>query len=158
MFDRLLPRSVDNTYNGRRLALWLFALVVAVRIVQSVLIIFNGYSTVQRADGIPLDTYPPDAAQTVVSLFALYALVRLILSLLCVLVLVRYRGAVPFMLAVLLLNYLAVQLILQLVPLIRVGTPPGSIVNRTVIALTAIGLVLSVWKRGDRRGTRVTQK
>ena len=157
MFDRLLPRSVDNTYSGRKLALWLLALVTAVRIIQSVLIIFNGYSTVQRADGIPLDTYPPDAAQTVVSLFALYALVRLILSLLCVLVLVRYRGAVPFMLAVLLLNYLAVQLILQFVPLVRVGTPPGSIVNRAVMALTAIGLVLSLWKRGDHRGAGVTQ-
>lgn len=152
MFDRLLPRSVDNTYSGRKPALWLFALVVGVRIVQSVLIIFDGYSTVQRADGIPLDTYPPDAAQTVVALFALYALVRLLLSLLCVLVLVRYRGAVPFMLALLLLNYLAVQLILQFVPLVRVGTPPGSIVNRTVMALSAIGLALSLWKRGKLQG------
>ncbi len=157
MFDRLLPRSVDNTYGGRKLALWLLALVTAVRIGQSVLIISNGYFTVQRDDGIPLDTYPPDAAHTVVSLYALYALVRLILSLLCGLVLVRYRGAVPFMLAVLPLNYLAVQLILRFVPLVTAGTPPGSIVNRTVMALTAIGLALSLWERGDQRGARVTQ-
>ncbi len=27
MFDRLLPRNIDNSYRGRRLALWLFALV-----------------------------------------------------------------------------------------------------------------------------------
>ena len=121
MFNTLLPRSVDNTYRGRKLALWLFAVVVAVRILQSVFVIFNTYSTVKGADGIPLDTFPPAAAQTIVGLFALSGLYRLILSLLCVLVLVRYRAAVPFMCVALLLNNLAAQLILSFVPLVRAG-------------------------------------
>ena len=154
MLDQLLPRSIDNTYNGRKLALWLFGLVVAVRILQSVMIIFNGYSTVKGADGIPLDTYPPAAAQTVVALFALSGLYRLFISLLCVLVLVRYRSATPFMFALLLLNYLTVQLLLQFVPLVRAGTPPGAIVNRTLLALTVVGLALSLWKRGDQKVRR----
>lgn len=41
MFDRLLPQPIDNTYRGHRLALWLLALVVSVKIVQSVLVIFE---------------------------------------------------------------------------------------------------------------------
>lgn len=149
MFNTLLPRSVDNTYRGRKLALWLFAVVVAVRILQSVFVIFNTYSTVKGADGIPLDTFPPAAAQTIVGLFALSGLYRLILSLLCVLVLVRYRAAIPFMFTVLLVNHLAAQLILRFVPLVRVGAPPASVVNRTLLALTVVGLALSLWKRGD---------
>ena len=149
MFNTLLPRSVDNTYRGRKLALWLFAVVVAVRILQSVFVIFNTYSTVKGADGIPLDTFPPAAAQTIVGLFALSGLYRLILSLLCVLVLVRYRAAIPFMFTVLLVNHLAAQLILRFVPLVRVGAPPASVVNRTLPALTVVGLALSLWKRGD---------
>src|ERR1043166_3228126 len=105
MLERILPPQIDNTYRGHKLALWLFALVVAVRAVQSLFIIFNGYSVAQRADGIPLDTFAPEAAQTVVSLFALYSLTRLIIVLLCALALVRYRSAIPFMFALLLLGY-----------------------------------------------------
>jgi len=107
------------------------------------MVIFNGYATVTRADGIPLDTYPPPAAQTIV---ALYALSRLIISLLCVIVLVRYRSAVLLMFAMILLNYLAVQWLLQFVTIVKVGTPPGSIANRVLLALTVVGLALAIWK------------
>ncbi|MBZ5538341.1 MAG: hypothetical protein LAO31_20505 [Acidobacteriia bacterium] len=96
MFNQLLPQHIDNTYLGHKLALWLFALVVSVMITQSVLVVFTGYSTVRNADGIPLDVYTPAAAQTVVALFALRALSGLIISLLCALVLLRYRSAIPF--------------------------------------------------------------
>ena len=148
MFNQLLPLRIDNTYRGHKLALWLFALVVAVRITQSLLVIFNGYSIAKGADGIPLDTFPPAAAQTVVSLFALSALNRLIISLLCVLVLVRYRSAIPFMFVVLMLSYLASQLILQFVPIVRTGTPKGSAVNLISFALMTVGLVLSLRRLG----------
>ena len=151
IFTRFLPQRIDNTYRGRRLALVLFGLVVAVRITQSILIIVNGHSIARSADGIPLETYAAAAAQTIVAIFALSSLNRLIVSLLCVLVLVRYRSAIPFMFVVLMLNYLAGQLILQFVPLVRTGTPPGPIVNLAMFALMIVGLALSLWKRGDQK-------
>ena len=150
MFDKLFPQPIDNTYRGYKVALWLFGLVVGVMITQSLVVIFNAHSTVVNADGIPLDTYTPAAAQTVVALFLLRALSRLIISLLCVLVLVRYRSAIPFMFALLLLNYLAGQLIFQFVPVVRTGTPPGPIVNLIMFALMIIGLALSLRSRGIR--------
>jgi len=148
MLDKLLPQPIDNTYRGYRVALWLFGLVVGVRIIQSVFVIFNGYSTARDADGIPLETYTPAAAQTAVALFAQGSLWRLTFCLLCVLVLVRYRSAIPLMFVLLLLNYLAGQLIFQFVPLVRTGTPPGPIVNLIMFALTFIGLGLSLRSRG----------
>ena len=150
MFDKLLPQPIDNTYRGYKVALWLFGLVVGVRITQSILVIFNGYSTARDADGIPLDTYTPAAAQMVVALFAQASLWRLTFCLLCVLVLVRYRSAIPFMFALLLVNYLAGQLIFQFVPVVRTGTPPGPIVNLIMFALMIIGLALSLRSRGTR--------
>ena len=150
MFDKLLPQPIDNTYRGYKVALWLFGLVVGVRITQSILVIFNGYSTARDADGIPLDTYTPAAAQTVVALFAQGSLWRLTFCLLCVLVLVRYRSAIPLMFTLLLVNYLAGQLILQFVPVIRTGTPPGPIVNLIMFALMIVGLALSLRSRGTR--------
>ena len=151
MFNQHLPQRIDSTYRGHRLALWLFALVVSVRILQSLLAIFNGRSVVSSADGIPLDTYTPAGAQTVVALFALVGFSRLIVSLLCVLVLVRYRSGVPFMFALLVLDHVAKHLILQFVPIVRTGTPPGPFVNLALFALMIVGLALSLWKQGNPR-------
>lgn len=150
MFDQLFPQPIDNTYRGYKVALWLFGLVVGVTIIQGVFVIFNGYSTIMSADGIPLSTYPPAAAQTIVALWAQRGLSRLIISLLGVLVLVRYRSAIPFMFVLLILNYLASQLIFQFVPVVRTGRPPGPIVNMTMFALMVIGLALSLRSRGVR--------
>lgn len=150
MFDKLLPWPIDNTYRGYKVALWLFGLVVGVRILQSLAVIFNGYSTAINADGIPLDTYPPAASQTAVALFAQASLWRLTFCSVCVLVLARYRSAIPVMFAVLVLNYLASQLIFQFVPLARAGTPPGPVVNLVLFALTVLGLVLSLRGRSIR--------
>lgn len=150
MFGNLFPQPIDNTYRGYKAALWLFGMIVAVRITQSLNIIFNGYSVAKDADGIQLDTFPPAAAQTVVALFALSALYRLILSLLCVLVLVRYRRAIPLMFAVLALNYLAAQLMLRFLPLASTGTPPGPVINLITLALVIVGLALSLRSRSIR--------
>ena len=43
MFKRFLPRHIDNTYHGHKLALWLFALIVLMKSAVSINSIFNGY-------------------------------------------------------------------------------------------------------------------
>src|SRR5438034_4863438 len=101
MFNQILPRQVDNTYRGRKLALWLFGLLVLMKAGISLGTIFNGYTAAGSADGIPLDTFTPAGARAVVSLFALWGLSQLMICLLCVSVLVRYRAMVPFTFAVL---------------------------------------------------------
>lgn len=150
MLDRLLPRPIDNTYSGSKVALWLFGLIVLIHIIQSVMAIVNGRSIAISADGLPLETYPAAASQTILAIFAVSALRRLLISLLCALALFRYRSAVPFMFIVLGLNYLGGQLIFQFVPLHRVGTPPGVIVNLMMFGLMVIGLALSLWRREAR--------
>jgi hypothetical protein len=147
VFDQLFPQRIDHSYNGRKLALWLFAVVVTVRMVQSVLVIFNGHFVLMSADGMPLDTYTPASARTVVSIWALAGLYRLIICLLCLLVLARYRAAIPFMFALLTFEFLARQLILYFLPLERTGTPPGPLVNLVLFVLTVVGLALSLSNR-----------
>lgn len=147
MTNRLLPQRIDNTYRGYRLALWLFALIVSVKTLQGLMAIFNGYSIAGSADGIPLDTYSPEAVQTVLALFAISGLARLIMSLLCILALIRYRSAIPFMFALLGLDYLARQLILYFIPIARTGTVPGPVMNLILFALTIVGMVLSLRSR-----------
>jgi len=149
MLNKLLPPHLDNTYRGRKLALWLFGFVVLIRSIQSVMIIINGHSIATSADGIPLETYPAAAAQTILALFAILSLNRLLISLVCVVVLIRYRSAIPSMFVLLILGYLAGEIILRFIPIIRVGTPPGPIVNLIMFALMIVGLVLSLWRRNE---------
>jgi hypothetical protein len=137
-------------YSGHKLAVWLFGLVVALKAAQSLSIIFNGYPTAMGADGIPLDTFTPDAAQSVLAALAQGSLWRLLFCSFGVIVLVRYRSAIPLMLALLALHYLAGQLVYLFVPLPRVGTPPGPIVNLTMFVLSIVGLSLSLWHRAAR--------
>jgi hypothetical protein len=150
MLDKILPRSLDNDYRGYRIALWLLGIVLAVRAFQSVMIIFNGYNTVVGADGIPLDTYAPDAAQNVLALFAMTSLWRLVISLLGLVVLLRYRSAVPLMFAFLLIHFVAVQILTRFLPLVRVGNPPGTTVNLVISGLLVVGFAMSLM---PRRGT-----
>jgi len=152
MFKQLFPQCIDNAYRGHKLALWIFGLAVLVRLLQSLVSIFNGYSTLRVADGIPLDTFTTGGARTVVSLFAVLGLSSAMIGLLCVCVLVAYRSMISFMFALLLLEYLGRRLILYFLPLARTGTPPGQIVNFILLALMIVGLVLSLWRPAQRSG------
>lgn len=149
--NRLFPQRIDNTYRGYRIALVLFGIVVAVRALQSVLIIVNGHSVAQSADGIPLETYPAAAAQTILAIFAISSLNRLMISLIGAVVLVRYRSAVPLMFVVLALSYLGGQIILRFVPIVTAGTPPGPIMNIVMLGLAIVGLTLSLFERRQLR-------
>jgi hypothetical protein len=144
MFKQLFPQCIDNAYRGHKLALWLFGVVVLVKLFQSLVSIFNGYSTLRAADGIPLDAFTPAGARTAVSLFAVLGLSGSIVCLICIVVLVRYRSMIPFMFALLLVEYLSRRVILHFLPVARLGTPPGSIVNLIILSLIVIGLVLSL--------------
>lgn len=144
MSHQLLPRQVDNTYRGHRLALWLFAALVLVKGGIGLGTIFNGHSAAISADGIPLDTFTPAGEQAFVSLFAAWGLSQLILNLIGLLVLVRYRALVPFMFALLLLEHLSRKLIFLVLPIARTGAPPGFLVNLVLVAVMIVGLILSL--------------
>ncbi|HZI67826.1 MAG TPA: hypothetical protein VFF17_14795 [Thermoanaerobaculia bacterium] len=144
MLNRLLPRQADNAYRGYRLALWVFGLLVLLRTIMSVNSIINGRDIASSADGIPLDTYTAAGAQTVVSLFAMIGLSNLMICILCIVVLVRYRALVPLMFSLLLLHHLARKVIHQLLPIATTGTSPASVINLVLLSLMVAGLVLSL--------------
>jgi MYXO-CTERM domain-containing protein len=147
MLNQLLPRQVDNTYRGYTLALWLFAMLVLIRVVISLNSMINGRDVAISADGVPLDTFTPDGARAVVSLFALLGLSSFVICLLCIVVLARYRALIPFMFALLLLQNLGGRLIHQVMPIVRTGAPPAAVVNLVLLALMVVGLALSLRRR-----------
>lgn len=143
--SRLFPRLVGNRFEGHRAALWLLGLFIALKLVMSVNSIFNTASVAQGADGIPLDSFGPAAAREVLTLFALMALGQLMLALVALSVLVRWRALVPFIYLVLLAEQLARRFIAQAH---AVAGPPGNpalwYVAAAFLTVLTLGLALSL--------------
>lgn len=142
MLKRLLPDAIDNTYPGRTIALWLLGVVTAVKVAQIVSVMLDGPGVVFAADGVPLDTFSPRAAQTVVAVFVGMGISRLFICIICALTLVRYRSSVPLIFTLLAAHDIARELVL--LP-IRSGTPIGVYVNGGLLAMTMVGVALSLW-------------
>jgi hypothetical protein len=151
VLNLLFPRTLDNAYRGHKLAPWLLAVIVLMKLAMSLNSIFNGRVVASSADGIPLDTYSATAAQTIVALFGVFGLAHLVICAMCIMVLLRYRGLLPAIFSLLLLEQLARKVILLVLPLDRVGTPPGFYVNLLLLGLMIAGLTLSLPRRGNRR-------
>ena len=148
MIEQLIPKHADNAYRGHRLALWILALIILMKLGIGLNSIFNGHYVASSADGIPIDTYTPAGTQTVLALFAVLGLFQLMLCLLGMLVLGRYRALVPLMFSLLLLEQLGRKLILLFIPIERTGEPSGSILNLVLLAALIAGLALSLRRPG----------
>ncbi len=150
MLTDLFPRIADNHYPGRRLGLWLFALM-PLKIVMGVNILLNGRSVAQSADGIPLNSFGENGGATFLSIFAAWGLCQLVFGLACLVVLLRYRSLVPLAFLALLLEQGGRKVLQLYLPIERMGTPPGTYINAVLLGIMVLGLLLSLWQpRGGR--------
>lgn len=147
LWNTLLPDRPADRYDGRKAALWILALIILLELAIGFRSVFAAAAVATSADGIPLSSYPAAAARTVVSLFALLGMSRLVLGLLGVVVLARYRALVPLTFALLLLDALGRRLVLGYRPIARSGGAGGSAVTLLVLGLVLAGLMLSLWRR-----------
>ncbi len=148
MFRRLFPEVLDNRYQGRTIALWIFGLLLTLKILQSVNVMFRPYYIAISADGIPLSNYSAPAVGTVVGLFSLLGLAQFIIWMFGVLALVRYRSMVPLVYCAMVVHYLCGRGLLLLHPVVRAGPQPGIYINMAAFALMLLGLLLSLMKKG----------
>jgi hypothetical protein len=147
MFADILPTSIDNTYNGSRLALWFLGFLVSIKTVIGVNSIANGAAVMTGADGIALNTFPAAAAQNLIAVWALLGLAHIVMAVLGVVVLLRYRGMAPLMFALLLLQHAGGRVVGYFHPIVRTGAPPAAAINLVLLALIIVGLALSLWRR-----------
>jgi hypothetical protein len=150
---RLFPSQIDNDFDGNRAALWLLGLFIALKLAMSINSIVNTASVAAGADGIPLDSFGPAAARAVLMLFAIMSLGQLILALIALTALIRYRAMVPLIYLVLLGEQLGRRFIVQSYAVARTeGAAAGTYVTFGLLALLAFGLALSLIRgRGRAR-------
>jgi|SRR4051812_37924603 hypothetical protein len=157
MLDRIFPKAFDNRYRGHWLGVVLFVLVILLKAVQGVNSIVMTRKVMIGADGIPLDSFNPIAANTAVEMFALLGMYLLVLPLIGAVALVRYRAMIPFLFLMLLAVMLGSRGLNYLHPIARTaaagGHPIGMYVNLGILALAVIGFALSLTHSGAREAS-----
>ena len=148
MLERLLPRVADNRYRGRRAALWLFGLML-LKIPMGLNVMFNAPEVARAADGVPVDALGDSGSAAFLFAFAAWGLGQLVLGLVSLVVLLRYRSLVPLMFLVLLVEQLSRMALRLQWPIERVAAP-GAAINTVLAGIMLIGLLLSLG-RGHAR-------
>ncbi|MBV8798191.1 MAG: hypothetical protein JO208_00040 [Alphaproteobacteria bacterium] len=148
MLSRMFPRAFDNTYRGHWLGLVLFVLIIAVKALQGFNSMIRTHQIMTGADGIPVDSFSPVAAAEATQMFALLGMYLLVLPLIGVAALVRYRAMVPFLLLMLIAVQLGARGVHLLHPTLQESTgcaaPIGFYINMGILGLTLLAFVLSL--------------
>ena len=149
MLNRLFPARFDNLYRGHPVALWLLFPLTFANLAIGLISIFRPDSGAQSADGIPLNQFG-GGAQAVVGTVALLGLARVLMGLLAVLSLARYRAMIPLIYLLTVTDVLAHRAILVMKPIVS-GPSAGSDVVIALTLLSIAGLALSLIGRGYSR-------
>ena len=144
MLGRLFPKQFDNSYRGPWLALVILGLVLFLRLAQTGMDLVDPVFVIRGPDGILFDTFNAPAQATFIYVFRLLCFLNILVCLLGVLALVRYRAMVPLTYLMLIL-LLAGQKVLGLVyPIPRAPDAPGGMIILAMLTVTLFGGVLSV--------------
>jgi len=145
MLKRIFPAQFDNRYRGSKIALGIFVLITFMNTSISFTSIFRPDGGAQSADGIPLDTFSPAAAQAVIGVGGLLDLASLLLCVIFIIALIRYRSMIPLLYVLVVTDWLARKGVLWLKPIPRMpGTATGHYVSLGIFAVSVIGLILSL--------------
>jgi len=153
MLERLFPKQIDNRYQGYPFAIWVLASLVLIKFMMGLNVsglnpwIDNRFIA-QSVDRFPLDTYSAETASVVMFLFASWGLALFALTLLGVVVLIRYRAMIPLVYLLLAIEQFGRKAIATLHPIVRAeqadGLSSAALINWTLMAALAIGFILSL--------------
>jgi hypothetical protein len=142
IFEILLPAKIDNTIRGSRIPFYVFSLYAIVSLVRSCIHLLAPDGGAGSIAGMDLSVAGADG---IIFAFALWGSSQLILAVMQLLVVFRYRSFVPFMYLMLMLEVLLRELVGKTKPVTFADTPPGAIGNQLILPLAALMLGLSLW-------------
>jgi len=143
--------AAPTRYEGPTLAWWFAAAYLAIVTVRSVVHLLAPDGGAGSIATIDLSVA---GGANIVALFGQWGAIQLLLALLLWVLLLRYRGLVPLVLLVFLVEPGLRDLAGQLKPIETVGTAPGAALNWAFVPVVGAMLWLSLCPAAGARGTR----
>ena len=141
---KVLPKEINNNYEGQKIALYLFYFFTLMTVVRSLIHMFASDGGAQTIATIPLDTFTNEGASTVILIFSLWGLSQLIMGIFYVIVSWKYKSLIPLMYLFIFVEYLMRLILGVLKPIETRGTAPGAIINFIFPPLVIILFLLSL--------------
>jgi len=145
--DVLLPRTANNDYHGGRVPLYFFYALIPVITFRSFVHFLKDDSGVNSIASIVLFSGTPDPNNVVYMFSALWGSQQVIMWMIYLVVLVRYRSLIPLMWALFVVEVcfrMAVGSMHPLTPDYYARTPPGKLGNLPMLLIGSTMLVLAV--------------
>lgn len=155
MLSRIFPKQIDNDYRGYQLAVWLLVLLLLLKSFALVSAsglnpFWAGRDFLQGVEKVPLDKFAANAADTATLLFAWWGFTALILTLLGLIAVLRYRAMIPLIYLLMVLNHIGQQMLTNTSP---VTGMLGAHASRPLIAIAVLligfGMSLTTPRRLD---------
>lgn len=141
----LFPANAANDYRGYTIAILFLLAAIALRLLMAYAALIDTHGMIQDADSIPIDTWPPAAAATMLYMTKLLGLDHLLLTVVAIVVLIRWRSLIPFAFLLLLTEQAGRFALKLLNPVPRTGISYVPVdPNLVIIAVLSIGLALSL--------------
>ncbi len=150
VLDKLFPREANNDYRGSPIALYGFWLLMAPFTFRSLVHFLKDDSGVNSIATMVLFSGTPDPNQAVYMFSSLWGSQQLVMVLLYLVVLVRYRNLLPLMYVLVLAESLFRLVVGSIHPLTEgyfQSTPPGGPGGIAILVLAAVMLILSLRSR-----------
>lgn len=141
VFDILLPKIADNQIKGSPYPFYLLCLISPLSFLRSLIHLFHSDGGAYSIAGINLTS---DHANEVIFTFALWGSSQLILGILQLLVLSRYRSLIPLIYLLLIIEIVLRIFIGHIKPIYFSHTPPGMIANWVLLPIACFMFILSI--------------
>ena len=142
LFEIFLPARIDNINRGSRIPVYIFTIYAIVSTIRSLIHIFSADGGAGSIAGMDLSVKGADG---IIFAFALWGSSQLLLAIIQLLVVFRYKSLVPFMYFLLMIEVLLREMIGKMKPVLFSHTPPGAIGNQIILPLAAFMLIFSLW-------------
>ena len=152
MLGRLFPKAFDNAYRGHWLALVILGLLLFLRLAQTGAGLVDPVLISRGADGILFDTFNAPAQAAFAYVFRLLSFLNILVCLIGVLALVRYRAMVPLIYLVLFVLLAGQKVMGLLYPIPRAPEAAGGMVVFAMLAVTLLGGILSMMDTRRKQG------
>ncbi|MGF1773630.1 hypothetical protein L4C42_15075 [Vibrio wakamikoensis] len=149
-FKSILPKVIDNNYQGAKLSQYFFYCLTAMTLWRSQHHLLAADGGAQSIATIPLDSFSSGAASTIVGIFALWGLSQLLLAFIYLLVAVRYKSLIPMMFIIAIAEYAGRFVVGSWKPVVTLGNAPGGLINLPLVLVCLVALLGSIYRRDSR--------